>query len=292
MYRTLFICSILLPFSLLAQKPTAEDHLLYAKTAYAADDMDQAKAHADSALTMDSGVQGGFKLRGDIKQRQGDLHGALTDYVKAEKVDDTDPRLYVSRSAVHITEGHLKEAMRDVDRALDLDKNDPDAWYNRACANYLGQNNDGALRDIEKALELRPENADAFFLRGVLKGEVYKEEAGIVDIQEALRLKPTIPGGAMSLAVLLFEDEQYDKAIEKFTDVITLDDKDKRDAHYYRADCYYEQQNKEKACDDFRVAAQLGDGDAKFIVRNYCNSDLDKIPKKPVKSRRKSVIEF
>ncbi len=282
----------MVPVVLFAQSPTAEDHVLYAKTAYAANNMEEAKAHADSALTLDSGVQGGFKLRGDIKQRQGDLHGAMSDYIKAEKVDDSDPRLYVSRSAVYITEGHLKEAMRDVDRALDMDKTDPDAWYNRSCANYLGQNNDGALRDIEQSLELRPENADALFLRGVLKGEVYKEEAGIVDIQEALRLKPTIPGGAMSLAVLLFEDKQYDKAIEKFTEVINLDDKDKPDAYYYRADCFYEQQNKEMACADFRVAAQLGDADAKFIVRNYCNTDQDKIPKKPVKSRRKSVIEF
>lgn len=292
MHRSLFLCLLLIPFALKAQQPTADDHVLYAKTAYAADKLEEAKAHADSALTLDARVTGGFKLRGDIKQRQGDLHGALTDYVKAEKLDATDPRLFISRSAVHITEGHLKEAMRDLDRALDLDKTDPDAWYNRACANYLGQNNDGALRDLERTLQLRPENADALFLRGVVKGELYKEEAGIADIQEALRLKPTIGGGLMSLAVLLFEDKQYDKAIEKFSEVIALDDKDKRDALYYRADCFYERENKEKACEDFRVAAQMGDSDAKFIVRNYCNTDEDKIPKKPVKGRRKSVIEF
>ncbi len=291
MLRSYFLGMLLLPITLLAQ-PDADDHLTIAKSAYSANQLELALAHADSALRLNAEIKGGFKLRGDIKQRQQDMHGAMMDYVKAERLDPEDARLYVSRSAIHITEGHLKEAMRDVDRAIDIDKTDADAWYNRACVNYLGQNNDGALRDLERSLELRPENADALFLRGVVKGELYKEEAGIGDIKEALRLKPSILGGTMSLAVLLFEDKQYDLAIEKFGEVIALKNEDLRDALYYRADCYYAKENKEKACDDWRVAAQMGDSDAKFIVRNYCNSTEEKIPKKPVKGRRRSVIEF
>ena len=78
-----------------------------------------------------------FKLRGDIKQRQRNFHGALLDYTRAEKEDPDDARLYVSRSAVHISEGHLREAVQDCDLALKIDPNDADAWYNRACADYM-----------------------------------------------------------------------------------------------------------------------------------------------------------
>jgi tetratricopeptide (TPR) repeat protein len=291
MFRSTLLLTALFPLLLFAQND-ALVQLEKARSAYDANDLTLALSHADSALTMDREVPGGYKLRGDIKQRQADLHGAMVDYVKAEKLDANDPRLYVSRSAIHITEGRVKEALRDVDKALDLDKTDPDAWYNRACANYLGQNNDAALRDLERCLELRPENADALFLRGVVKGELYKEASGIADIEAAMALKPEIAGSRMSLAVLLFEDKQYEEAIVQFGEVIAAKDADLKDAYYYRADCHYALENKEKACADWRMAADMGDGDAKFIERNYCNTDEDKIPKKPVRGRRRTVIEF
>ena len=290
MLRPLALGSLLLPLALLAQ-PDADDHLKSARAAYKVADYPTALAHADSALALEASVPGGYKLRGDIKQRQLDYHGAMMDYVKSEKLEPESARLYVSRSAVHITEGRVKEAMRDVDRALDLDDTDPDAWYNRACANYLGQNNDGALRDLENSLKLRPDNADALFLSGVVKGELFKEEDGIVDIEAAMALNPKQADGSMSIAVLLFESKRYEEAIAKFDQLIAVED-DNVEAFYYRADCYYALENKEKACEDWRRADDLGDGDAKFIVRNYCNTDEEKIPKKPVKGRRRSIIEF
>ncbi|MBL7951570.1 MAG: tetratricopeptide repeat protein [Flavobacteriales bacterium] len=291
MYRSLLSGLALLPLSLLAQ-PDADDHLKNAQAAYKANDLTQALAYADSAITLEPGIPGGFKLRGDIKQRQQDLHGAMMDYVKAEKVEPENPRLYVSRSAVHITENRVKEAMRDIEKAIDLDDTDPDAWYNRACANYIGRNNDGALRDLERSLELRPDNADALFLRGVVKGELFKEAEGIADIEGALNLKPGLADGLMSLGVLHFETKQYEAAIATFTKVIDAKDEALKEALYYRADSYYALKNKEKACESWREAADLGEGDSKFIVRNYCNTDEEKIPKKPVRGRRKSVIEF
>lgn len=284
---TLFV----LPLVLFAQLD-ADEHLKNAQAAYKANELERALACADSAVQMDPVIPGGYKLRGDIKQRQRDMHGALMDYAKAEKQEPDNARIYVSRSAVHITEQRLKEAMRDLDKALDLDKNDADAWYNRACANYIGRNNEGALRDLERALELRPVNADALFLRGVVKGELFKEEDGIVDIEAAMQLNPSIADGLMSLGVLLYETRQYEAAIEKFTQVIEAKGEDMKEACYYRADCHYNQGNKEKACESWRMATELGDADARFVVRNYCNTDEEKIPKKPVRGRRQTVIEF
>ncbi|MBK9147871.1 MAG: tetratricopeptide repeat protein [Flavobacteriales bacterium] len=275
---------------LLAQR-TAEEHLTAARAAYAIDSLDIALAHADSALKQDAELAGGLKFRGDIKQRMRNFHGALMDYAKAEKQDPDDARLFVSRSAVHITQGNLKEAVRDCDRAIDLDPKDADAWYNRACADYMGRNNDGAMKSLERAVKLKAEHAEALFLRGVVRGEQFKEEAGIADLDEAMRLNPDIPGGWMSLGVLQFENEQYDKAIATFTRVIDSDDPEKRTAYFYRADCHYAKRDKNAACPDFRRCAEMGDKDAQFVVRNYCMTDAEEIPKKPRK-QRKSVIEF
>ena len=291
MFRSLLVGTTFIPLLAWAQAD-ADEHLKFAQAAYQANSLATALAHVDSAITLEPGIPGGYKLRGDIKQRQLDMHGALLDYTKAEKVEPENPRLYVSRSAVHITEQRVKEAMRDIEKALDLDDTDPDAWYNRACANYLGRNNEGALRDLEKSLELRPSNSDALFLRGVVKGELFKESEGIVDIEAALALKPGLPDGLMSLGVLQYETKEYHKAISTFTRVIDTQDDALKDALYYRADCYYALKDKANACASWREAAAIGEADSKFIVRNYCNTDAESIPKKPVRTRRKSVIEF
>jgi tetratricopeptide (TPR) repeat protein len=290
MFRAFLTALALLPAALNAQT-TAQEHLASARSAYAIDSLGTALAHADSALVLDAAIAGGYKLRGDIKQKQRNLHGALIDYTKAERLDPEDARLYVSRSAVYITEGRLKEAVKDANMAIKLSPNDADAWYNRACANYLGRNNDGALKDLERAVDLNPELSNGLFLRGVVKGELYKEEDGLADIEAALRLDPTIAGGRMSAAVLLFETERYAEAIERFTEVIDANGEEVKEAHYYRADCYYHLNDKDRACADWRSSGELGDKDAQFIVRNYCNTDLDKIPRKPQKNR-KTVIEF
>jgi len=290
MVRSLFAILSVLPVVAMCQTP-AEVHLQRAHDAYAASAWERAQAFADSAIALNEALPGAYKLRGDIRQRQGNMHGAMMDYMKAEKQDNTDARLYVSRSAVHITEGRLKEAMRDIDRALKLDPKDGDAWYNSACANYLGRNNEAAMRDLDRAVALKPNNADALLLRGVVKGEMFKEESGLEDIRAAMAIKPDIAGGGMSAGILLFEMKRYEEAIAQFTRVIETDTSDLATAYYYRADCYYAMDDKDNACINWRRSGELGDKDAQFIVRNYCSTDATKIPKKPRKDK-KSVIEF
>lgn len=284
------LIALLFPISLHSQR-TAQEHLSEARSAYGANALETALAHADSALKLDAALAGGHKLRGDIKQRQRNFHGALLDYTKAERQNPDDARLYVSRSAIHISQGHLKEAVADCDRAIKINPNDADAWYNRACADYMGRNNDGAMRSLDRAVKLNGQNAEALFLRGVVRGEQYKEAAGIADLEAALALNPAIPGGWMSLGVLQYESKEFEAAIATFTRVIDAKDEELKVAHYYRADCHYQQGRKGDACFDFRRSAELGDRDAQVIIRSYCNTDAEKIPKKPGKQRR-SVIEF
>lgn len=87
MLRPLSLGALLLPLALLAQ-PDADDHLKSAQAAYKAEDYyATALAHADSALVLEASIPGGYKLRGDIKQRQLDFHGAMMDYVSPEKLN-------------------------------------------------------------------------------------------------------------------------------------------------------------------------------------------------------------
>ena len=216
--------------------------------------------------------------------------GVMDDYKLSEKLDDTDPRLYVSRSALRITDGNYKAGLRDADKAIELDPKDADAWYNRAWALFQGKDEDAALKSVRKALDFQPQFPEALYLSGVIKGAQYNEKDGVVQIEQALAMKPSIPGALMSMAVLLFESKRYEEAIPKFTEVIANDTTELGNAYYYRADSYYNLGDKEHACEDWLKSMRMGDKDAAYIKRNYCDTDAKKIPKKPKRTPRKHVV--
>ena len=264
----------------------AQARLDAAQAEYAAGRLDSALVHVEHAIILDPQLAKAYKVRGDIHQHQKDFDAAMADYKISEQLDDTDPRLFVSRSALRITEGNYKAGLREADKALELDPTDADAWYNRGWALYQGDDRVAALKSVRKALEIKPLFPEALYLSGVLKGADYDEMEGIDEIARALSLKPSIPGGLMSMAVLLYEAKRYDEAITKLTEVIANDTTELAAAFYYRADSYYNLGDKEHACLDWNRSMRLGDRDAAFIKKNYCDTDATKIPKKPRRQRR------
>ena len=289
--RTTLLLLSCLP-SLLYAQGNANDHYLNAQAAYSAGDWRGAHSLADSAIAADPAFAKAWKLRGDSKQQLKEHKASLEDYSEAIKLDKSDARAYVSRSAARITTGNLKGALTDLDKAIELTPDDADILYNRACAKYMGGDNNGALRDAQRAMKLNPALADALFLSGVIKGEEMRTEEGMLEVEAALKMKSDIPGGTMAVAMLLYDQERWEEAIVKLDDVIARADTGAAEAHYYRGDCYYNLKNKQKACESWSISASLGDKEAKFIQKNYCLTDEEKIPKKPKKGRRKSVIEF
>jgi tetratricopeptide (TPR) repeat protein len=292
--RNLVICLSFLPALVLAQPnaSAAGDTYGSALAAAKSGQLDSAMALVERAIAQDPRHAKALKLRGDLYQRQDNAEAALADYKASEEIDPNNARLYISRAALRISKGMEKTALKDCEKAIQIDPTDPDGFYNRACALYIGGNTEAARKDAERAVKLKPDHADALYLSGVANGELYLEEDGLHDIAEALKLKPAIPGGMMSMAVLLYEAERYEEAIDRFTEAMAVDTAELAAAHWYRGDCYYHLKNKEKACEDFKASAALKDKDALFIRKNYCETDLERIPKKPVKKKRKSMIEF
>jgi tetratricopeptide (TPR) repeat protein len=279
-----------LSFPLLAQTG-AQQKLAAADAAYTAGHLDSAMTLVDQVITLAPDQAKAYKLRGDIHQRRKDLDAAMSDYRTSEKLDPTDPRLFISRCALLITKGNFKGGLQEADRALDLDENDADAWYDRSCALYLLGDGDAALKSANKAMQLRQNYAEAIYLTGVIEGEQNDEEAGLAHIAQALKLQPKIQGGLMSEGVLLFESGQYQEAIAKFTQVINTDTTELAAAHYYRGDSYYNLDDKAHACADWEVSARMGDRDAIYIKKTYCDTDATKIPKKPKRQPRKTSIQ-
>jgi tetratricopeptide (TPR) repeat protein len=276
----------------MASAQTLNDQFVQAQTAYAARDLDKALALVNAALEEEKEHAAAWKLRGDIHQRQGRLEDAAADYDKAVHFDAALPRLYVSRSAARISLGDLRGAQRDVDAALQADPKDADAWYNRACIAYLSENLNDAVDYTREAVKYDPQHAEAWFLSGTAKGELYREEEGVADVRKALAIKQDVQGGGMGLAILLYDMKRYAEAIAEFTNVLATDTSAAAEAYYYRGDSYYNLKDKEKACSDWRQAQTLGEEDAVFVVRNYCDTEATLVPKRPARKRRYGVVQF
>lgn len=296
-FRTLLpgLALVLLPALAHAQpgpRQLAKADLEKATALYQANLFDSAMVLVERALAKDPELGAAYKVKGDILQKQKKVEAALAEYDRAEDLGVNDPRLFVSRAAARIARGNLKGAIRDLDFAIKYAPQDADIYHNRACAVYMGGDNKGALKDLDRALRLKPDYAEALYLSGVIKGEEYREQEGMGEIERALEIKPDIPGGLMSLAILLFETKRYEAAIEKFTQVIDLGLEGKAEAYYYRGDSWYNLDDKPKACADWEISAKLGDKDAIYIHKNYCLTEENKIPKKPVRGRRRTVVQF
>ncbi len=277
----------LLPFVL--ANAQLDEALIPAKTLYEHGQHEEAIEAFSNYIASNSENYLAYKLRGDCKQRIAKYESAILDYDTALSISKEDHRLFVSRGAARMSLGKLKSAIKDFDRAISMDESDADAWFNKGGALYLSFDNRNAFKALNKALELNPDHADALFIRGVVKGELYDEAGGIDDIKRALALKTDLDGAQMSLAILLYELEEWDNAIEAYGNVIDAEDKYLTDALYYRGDCNYNKGNKEAACIDWRSSAKLGDDDAIYIVANYCDTDAKKVPKKRKKVRQTTI---
>jgi tetratricopeptide (TPR) repeat protein len=95
---------------------------------------------------------------------------------------------------------------------------------------------EGAILDYNKVIMLNPDDGLAYYNRATCKAGINDYGAGVSDMDDAIRVDP-------------------------------------KNAMYYkqRGNFYYQMQNKEKACFDWRRAVEFGDAKARFQIEEYCN---------------------
>lgn len=96
--------------------------------------------------------------RGIIRMRDGRYDAALSDYERAERIDDSQGAIYLNKGAALIYKKQFADAIAPLDRAISMETQDLyAAFYNRAIAKENTGDVPGAYYDFEKAVELNPE---------------------------------------------------------------------------------------------------------------------------------------
>lgn len=145
--------------------------------------------------TFDEYFQNGIK-----KHEQRDFKGALKEYDKAIKLDQTNKNAYFNRGTCELAIKDFKSAMADFNKAIELDQNYVNAYYSRASVYVSQEKYVEALPDLDKTIELNPKTPNVLTLRGQIRAQTGNKKGACEDFNHAKQIG----------------DKQADKYISQF----------------------------------------------------------------------------
>ena len=232
---------------------------------------------------------------------QNNLEGALADLDALLKIDAKNPGVYEVRGFVLFKLKRKEEALHSFDRAIQLQPGSALPYIRRVRIRAELKDTDGALEDLAAALRLEPDNAWALLtrariyqmagkldsakqdveaalkkrgdvleeievldLRAVISAESGDYDQAIHDLEELVKVVPKNAQLLYKLGLLYEMDKQSRKAIEKFTAVVALNDKNEQ-VYRSRGDCYLNIGDQANAIADYEKAFKLNPDDSGLL---------------------------
>lgn len=137
---------------------------------------------------------------GISKHKQEDYKGAIKDYDKAIKEDNTNKDAYYNRGTCEFALKDYKSALSDFNKTISLDPSFLKAYYSRATVFVSEEKYAEALPDLNKIIEVDPSFPNVLTLRGQILMQQDNEKAACEDFYKAKEIG----------------DKQADKYINQF----------------------------------------------------------------------------
>lgn len=215
-------------------------------------------------------------------------------------LDPESPQHYFTKSWILFQINQLEDALAAINLAIELDPHNAVVYFHRAHIMLALTDRGQALEDLNtalthspdfgQALALRarihqdntdyelaesdynelvsqfPDNFYAYSLRASLRTHMGRDDLAQKDIRSAIEINPSAAEAVlrdqeMSRAESHFRREQYEDAIEGFTEIIEQDE-EFLPARHYRATSYWYSERFVEAIDDYsQILEQLSDSD-------------------------------
>ena len=197
-----------------------------------------------------------YNLWGNVKFKQGDYVGAITDFDKAIQLKNDYAEAYNNRglakhelrehtaaladfdiaiqlkpglSVAYNNQGLAKQALGDLhaaiadyDKAIQLKDDDVVVYNNRGLAKDKLGDHVAALADYDKAIRLKSDYADAYNNRGSVKEKMGEYEAALSDYDIAVQLKPSDANGYNNRGFAKYKRKDFFGAITDYNTAIQL----------------------------------------------------------------------
>jgi len=179
----LFTCLVLasgLVFSQGAKDYTQKGRELYEKNEFM-----ESLLNVNKAIEVDPNYAAAYYLRGNIKDKFDDRHGAMKDYNTAIEKNAKFADAFFARGNVKMKLQDYYGAIADFSSAITINENYIEAYFNRGKAKQFLQAYEDAINDCSKIIQINPKNVDAYYMRGILRINFGDMKNGCLDLSKA-----------------------------------------------------------------------------------------------------------
>ena len=171
----------------------------------------------------------------DCKEQLKDIQGAIAALEKIKTFKSDDPLVFKKLGTLCMTIGQKTEALEAFEQAIKLDPKDPVTFHNRAYLYWIMEDYVHAFLDYTKSISLDSTFVSAYLNLGILEMQTGNVEEAKQEFLKAIRFDPksSILRRYLGLAKLNLDDKQG-------------------------------------ACDDFKLAKELGDPLAGELIDEFC----------------------
>jgi tetratricopeptide (TPR) repeat protein len=145
----------------------------------------EALLNVNKSLELDPNFSSAYYLRGNIKDKFDDRHGAMKDYNLAIEKNPKFVDAFFARGNVKMKLQDYYGAIADFTAAISINENHIDAYFNRGKAKQFLLAYEDAINDCSKIIQINPKNVDAYYMRGILRINFGDMKNGCLDLSKA-----------------------------------------------------------------------------------------------------------
>ena len=161
-----------------------------------------------------------LNVSGDNRYQQGDIRGAIDEYLTALELDPANVNVHNSLGVCHGVLGEYDDAMRSFQTAFELDSREVMAVYNAGLVQMLAGKRDEALRHFEKATGITPDVFETAFQMGKCYLDALEHQQARAFLEKAVDLKPDSPHAWRHLGDCYAALEMADSAVQAYRTAI------------------------------------------------------------------------
>ena len=210
-----------------------------------------------------------YAVRGDVYSQEDNLSAALNDYNKAIALDPANFEAYINRGVIYFKTNQFEAAVQDYDLAATIKQDIPKLYLNRGTCLLKLNAYQKALSDFEKVYQAEPTNASAMSSAGLCLYNLHRYQEALALYNKAMALDPddfeTLKNRGNTKAYL----KDLKGSIEDYTTILLSNPND-ANALSNRGNSYYQLKQLDLACQDWQLAAKLGNTNAVGAVGALC----------------------
>jgi len=153
---------------------------------------------------------------------------SLAYYAKALELNPNFPQAHIGLGTVYASMGQNEKALNSYAMALQLDPDSFETMVNLGSILANTGNPEGAIEQYDLALAINPYYPHSHFNRGVALSKLGNKEEAIRAYVKTVKLEPSFIGARINLGILYYDQQEIEKAVDQFRDVLIYDPKNAR----------------------------------------------------------------